>query len=379
MGRGTGILVPVHLLIDVRDACGERKTGKGHWTLHFVSTLLTRCSDATLLLGRGDSSPFPSSVRTHVLPYRGLLWHVHAARYARRHAGSIYVSPTSYIVPALLSGSVPCIPVVHDLIAFRPEPHELRARCIERLTLYRAASRAAGLCTLSDATRSDVLSRYPDIPPERVRTIGAGPVHAAPDAAAQGNPSHILCAATLCPRKNQLTLIRAYDALPQSLRSRFPLMLAGGRGWQDRNIVRAARSTAGVRWAGYSSDSAMEELYRDAAVVACPSLYEGFGLPVLTALQRGIPVLCSRRGSLAEVAGDAAVFVDPESVWSVRDGLLRLLTDSTLRDDLRRRGLQRAQQFTWEGTVDRFLAFLRDISSSPACTPAPRAGMPLQP
>lgn len=364
----------VHLLIDIRDACSARKTGKGHWTLHFVHALLTRHPDATLLLGPEDVSPFPASARTHVLPSRGLLWHIRAARYARGHAHCVYVSPTSYIVPALLSGRALCVPVVHDLIAFRPEPHELRARCIERLTLGRAVAGAAGTCTLSDATRDDLLARYPDIPPKNVCTIGSGPVHVG-QPAPPGSARHILCAATLCPRKNQRTLIRAYATLPESLRSRFPLVLAGGRGWHDSAIVRAARSTPGVRWVGYASDDDLEALYRHAAIVACPSLYEGFGLPVLTGLQRGIPVLCSRRGSLAEVAGDAAFFVDPESVWSVRDGLLRLLTDAPLREVLRERGLLRAKQFSWEGTVDRFLGFLGDISPSPACTPVQEAGM----
>ena len=271
----------------------------------------------------------------------------------QEHPGT-YVSPTSYIVPAIIGSSVPCIPIVHDLIAFLDEPHERRARWIERLTLGRAVKHAAHICTLSDATTKDLRERFPALSPERVTTIGAGPRRAE---VAMNTPDNatILCVGTLCPRKNQERLIQAYARLPDALRRTYGLVLAGGHGWQDDGILRLARSTPGVLWANYVTDAEYERLLGSCTIFVLPSLYEGFGLTVLDALQRGTPVLTSDRGSLREVAGDAAVTVDPESIASIAEGLERLLRDSALRLSLRERGPAQARLFSWKKTAEKFI------------------------
>jgi glycosyltransferase involved in cell wall biosynthesis len=106
------------------------------------------------------------------------------------------------------------------------------------------------------------------------------------------------------------------------------------------------------------SDDEYEKLLSSCTVFAMPSLYEGFGLQVLDAMQRGIPVLTSHAGSLAEVAGDAAFVVDPESVSSISDGLVKLLTRQQLRETLKHEGPKRAAQYSWKRTVDLFLEAL---------------------
>ncbi len=350
-------MVAMWLAIDVREACRPHRTGKGQWTYGFVTELLKRDLRLTLL----TDAPLPSlwrersSFQTMRFP-PGFLWHLRAASWLRMHREEIlYASPTSTIVPALIGKRVRCIPVVHDLIVFREEPHDRRARVIERCTLRRAVQNACHLCTVSDATKRDLLARYPFIAPENVTPIFAGPLVTAPSLGVPDGRT-ILCAATLCPRKNQRRLILAYASLTQELRSRYKLVLIGGRGWDDAEILQLAKSTPGVTWKGYVTDDEYAELLSTCAVFAFPSLYEGFGLPVLDALQRGIPVLTSQRGSLTEVAGDAAVFVDPEDVSSIAEGLGRLLTDAGLRSLLRQRGPIQAGQFSWERTADLFLS-----------------------
>jgi len=171
----------------------------------------------------------------------------------------------------------------------------------------------------------------------------------------------ILCVATLCPRKNQLRLIEAFKLLPEKLRSTSRLILAGGRGWFDQPIVDAAASTENVQWLDYVSDEEYERLLSTCTVFAYPSLKEGFGIPALDALQRGVPVLTSDRSSLPEVAGSAALYVDPESVESIAQCLEILLTNDMMRGMLAEAGPVQATKFSWKRTVDLFLEVLRNL------------------
>lgn len=344
------------LAVDVREACRERRTGKGQWTLGFTAELMHRGMPLTLL---ADDGPLPANWEAYAerltrLPGDGFTWHPRARGWLRRHSEMLYVSPTSYIVPAFPGPPVACMPVVHDLIAFRGEPHQRRAVAIERITLPRALQKARHVLAASDSTRRDLLARFSFLRHEDVTAVYAGP-HAPSPAPNVSDGRTILCIATLCPRKNQLRLIQAYASLPESLRARWRLLLAGGRGWSDESIVRAAVSTPGVGWEKYVSDEEYEELLRTCAMFALPSLYEGFGMQILDALQRGIPVLTSDRGSLREVAGEAACIVDPESVDSIASGLRSILADPAYADELRAKGPAAAQRYSWAHTVDLFL------------------------
>src|SRR3989338_612159 len=344
--------------IDGRGACTASRTGKGQWVLRAVTALLKH-TPLTILT---DGSPVPESWRVpnatiRALP-KGLTWHLAAMRMLRNERPHIYVAPSSFIVPSILPGSIRCIPVVHDLIAFQRDPHEWKALCIERLTLGRTLRRAAHICTISDSTKKDLLKQFPFVRSEDVSVVFAGPLDEHPPVSI---PDHqtILCPGTLCPRKNQQRLLQAYAGLPVDLRKRYQLLLIGGRGWKDEEIVSLAQNTPGAQWQGYVPEAQYRALLSRCTVLAFPSLYEGFGLPVLDALQRGIPVLTTNRGSLPEVAGDCAVTVDPESVESIRRGLERMLTDGNLREKLRECGPQQAKKFSWERTAEILLSVLQ--------------------
>jgi len=180
-----------------------------------------------------------------------------------------------------------------------------------------------------------------------------------PPVSRQKEGSSVVMVSTLSPRKNQKRLIEAYAGLPEDLRKKHPLILIGGRGWNDGDIVSLAQKTDGVEWKGYVSEAEREVCLAGAMVVALPSLYEGFGLPILDAMNAGVPVLTSDIGSMKEVAGDAAMLVDPESVESIRAGLSSLLTDKALRDSLRQKGTARAKEFSWKRSADLFLDALQ--------------------
>lgn len=357
----------MHIAIDVREACRPQRAGKGHWTFGFVSELLERDIPLTLF---ADSdlpdawSKFMTQARgarrTCVsLPQKGVRWHWSVARFLKADDDiDLYVSPTSYIVPSLLGRAKPCIPVVHDLIAFRGEPHDLKATAVEKLTLGKAVANAAHVCTVSAATKQDLLRRYGSLSPSSVTPIFSGRSFAqtarnAPDGRT------ILCWGTLSPRKNQKRLIEAFAALPSEMRMRHRLILVGARGWRDEDVVRLAEETPGVQWRQYLPEDKCKELLSETTVFALPSLYEGFGMALLDAMTYGIPSLTSDRGSLKEVAGDAAIMVDPESVESIAEGLKRLLSDGVLRASLSQKALEQATKFTWPRTVDLFLEAAR--------------------
>lgn len=346
------------LIIDVREAVSPRRTGKGEWTHGLVTELVNRNIPLTLLshdvLPKEWLAPHVHSVQ---FPERGIRWHVSVLRWLRQQGECMYLSPTSFIVPAFSPFRVRVSIVVHDLIAFHDSKHERKARWIERLTLPRALKKAFRIYGTSFATHADLLARFPGTDQKKIVTVFAGPAGGSP-APWVSDSRTILNIATLCPRKNQLRLIKAYEALPSNIKAGYELVLAGGRGWDDAEILEAIKRTSGVSWLGYVTAEHYAELLSSCAVFAYPSLYEGFGLPVLDAFRRGVPVLTSDRGSLGEIAADAALVTNPEDITALRDALLRIITDEKLRAELSAKGQQRAANFSWARTADLFLAGL---------------------
>ena len=358
----------MNLVIDVREACRPKRAGKGQWVYGLIHELCTR--DCSILLLTDSVLP-EAWLKAENVSYQrfapGWRWHLKAASYlkAQKDSFDYFISPTSFIVPSLVANSIPTVAVVHDLIAFRPEPHNAKARWIERMLLQRTVQSAAQILTVSQSTKLDIHKRYPRLSPSKVCTVYAGPFTNM-QTENRSDDYTILCIATLCPRKNQKRLIEAYAALPQVLRLRYRLVLVGGRGWHDSDIVTLAEKTTGVEYRGYCSSQECEALLHSCTLFAYPSLYEGFGMPVLDALSCGIPVLTSNRGSLSEVVGDNALCIDPEDTKAISQGLQELLTNTKLRQNLADKGPKQAAQFSWSRTVDLMLQSLPCPSSTPA-------------
>jgi glycosyltransferase involved in cell wall biosynthesis len=167
------------------------------------------------------------------------------------------------------------------------------------------------------------------------------------------------------PRKNLLRLLDAWANIKPAIRHETWLVVAGADGWLNDGVrarVAALGLTDHVRFTGYVDSDDVAALYSLATVFAYPSLWEGFGLPVLEAMACGTPVLASDVSSLPEVAGDAAVLVSPTDVEAIADGLTRLLDDAALRADLVARGLRRAAGFSWERCARETLAVYRAVA-----------------
>jgi len=173
----------------------------------------------------------------------------------------------------------------------------------------------------------------------------------------------ILFVGVIEPRKNLETLVDAY--LADSLSDRFDLVLAGSLGWDYSGLVRkiaSSRVRGRVRMPGYVADADLPALYSAATAFVYPSLYEGFGLPPLEAMACGTPVITSSVSSLPEVVGEAAILVDPKDVGALASALQRILKDRQLREELSRRGRERAKLFTWDQTAEKTLEVYRLVA-----------------
>lgn len=177
---------------------------------------------------------------------------------------------------------------------------------------------------------------------------------------------YLLGVGTLQPRKNFGLLIRAYHALRASRGIPHRLVIAGGQGWlfdEIHDTIRSLHLGEQVHLTGFVADEDLPALYRGAALFAFPSLYEGFGIPVLEAMACGVPVVTSAASSLPEAAGDAALLVDPNDVDALTEALWRVLDDSALRNALRARGFEQIKRFSWAESARRLRAIYHAVGN----------------
>jgi alpha-1,3-rhamnosyl/mannosyltransferase len=287
-------------------------------------------------------------------------------RALRSHEDCLYHGPNFYLPP--FGGRR--IATFHDLSPFKwPQcaPPQ-RVRFMQK-ELALALQRADAFITDSEFTRQELAQHF-DIDPARIHAVPlAAGTEFYPRNAQQTLPilarhglthgGYSLYVGTIEPRKNLLGLLHAYAQLPPALRQRWPLILTGFRGWRSEEIHQAIERAEGEGWLHYLGFVPAEELpllFSGARLFCFPSLYEGFGLPVLEAMCSGVPVVCSNSSSLPEVAGDAALQVAPEDTDALSAALQRGLEDEVWRQVAVARGLARGQTFSWERCADGSVA-----------------------
>lgn len=264
---------------------------------------------------------------------------------------------------------------VHDLsFIHHPEAFVPRLRGYLERVVPRSIQRADVVLADSEHTRSDLMALF-NVPPAKVKVITPGvdpnfrPQAAAARARRTANPlpasvrkrydiaeaPYALSVGTLQPRKNYVRLIRAFAEMRETVGHDIHLLIGGGHGWLFEPILKEAGKHEWVNLLGFVEEEDLPALYRGAALFAFPSLYEGFGLPVLEAMASGVPVVCSDTSSLPEVAGDAALLIDPLDVDGLSSAMLRVWEDDGLRAAMIKRGLTQAARFTWQASARQLL------------------------
>jgi glycosyltransferase involved in cell wall biosynthesis len=368
----------MHFALDASRATAAHRTGTEHYARRLIDALLALPSHHTFSLyfrhppptGWPPPRPGQPAPSLRVIPFPRLWTHLRLAfeLFARRPRPDVLFVP-AHAVPLLQP--VPAVVTVHDL-GYRhfPRAHPpAQRRYLDWSTRF-SARRAAHVLADSLATRAD-LARFYAIPESKVTVVYPGRdeslrrVDPAPVRARYGLPAaYVLHVGTLQPRKNLARLIDAVAAL----QPRWPglaLVLAGRAGWLSQPILAQARANAAfVRLLDYVPDEDLPGLYSGAAVFAFPSLYEGFGFPVLEAMACGVPVVCANAASLPELAGDAALLVDPAGTAALAAALDRLLADAALRQALIARGFAQIQRFTWSAAAAQTLHVLETVGQA---------------
>jgi alpha-1,3-rhamnosyl/mannosyltransferase len=347
---------------DAREAGQARPDGKGRYAREMLVALPQAAPKHQFRMYVREiphGIRLPKNASWEVISGTGLAWHRRAARAANREA-DYYFATSSYLTPQFLT--IPYLLVVFDLISFQSfQVAQRRARRIERLLLGRAGRRAAAIVTISAATARDLKALFPRlVAPVTVTPLAAdarfGPNRRPPGLAKRHRlpKSFILTTGTIEPRKNLERLAEAYRGLPADLRERYGLVVVGRPGWQTEPILAALREAARsgrVRHLTAVNDRDLAGLYAACTIFCYPSLYEGFGLPVLEAMQAGAPVITSRFSSLPEVGGEAARYIDPSDTAALTAALAELLRDVAARRQMAARGRRRAKEFSWKRTA----------------------------
>ncbi len=360
--------------------------GIGQYARSLVGAMLVldTCSQYTLIAsGRPTAErPFPTAPnvrsRSILIPdrYLNILWYRwRLPLYANYFTGSqdIYHG-LDFVLPPLL-GRVRRVVTVHDL-AFLEHPET----AVPSLAAYlnrvvpQAVAAADVVAAVSQATKQALITQY-RTSPEKIAVVPCG---VGPQVQRINDPSRleeirrklelaqpfVFCVGTQEPRKNHLGLIKAFAQARKDSAGPAMLAIAGGQGWlyeETKQLVVDLKLTDSVRFLGRVSDSELLALYSLAHVFVFPSFFEGFGIPVLEAMACGVPVITSNTSSLPEVAGDAALLVDPHSVQEIADAIIRVLSEPQLQEELRQKGYVQAQRYTWEQSARKLLGVYQKL------------------
>jgi glycosyltransferase involved in cell wall biosynthesis len=360
-------------------ACEHEGEGNSTYTRNLSRSLLSLDGDDTFALFAGESghSFYRSLGATErfrvraVAQHRGLgrvLWALARAA-AQERVDALHVQ---YFAPLGYSG--PLVLMVHDLGFLDAASCPPSLRLVMRALVPWSVRRATHVVTPSEFTRRDLQARY-GVASHRITVTWNGVrenFHPLTDTEVRSvltryglEPGFVFSLGRLNRRKNLGTLLRAHAELRAQGRADLPLVIGGKLdhgGYEFMRAVQDSRRSSRVQWIGLIPDADLPAFYAGATCFVYPSLFEGFGLPLLEAMACGCPVVSSDRTACPEVVGSAGLLVDPEDVTAVATAIARIRDDQVLRADLRDRGLARSRMFTWGESARRTLGVLRDAA-----------------
>ena len=362
-------------------AAVQQQAGIGRYTRQLVQALsgLDHANRYRLYSAGHDRNPFawPANFTLRQLPisdhHLTILWQrLRLPLPVELITGPVdLVHATDFVLPPVLHATK--VLTIHDL-SFLRHPECFAPPLLDYLTrnVPRSVERADMLLADSQSARQDLIELL-QVSPERVRVIypGCEVSQADPIDDPQSVLAHyeidgpyILALGTLQPRKNFSRLIQAFDLLRQDHHLPHQLVIGGGKGWLDHQIYDTIQQLGlenQVRLIGFVRDVDLPTLYGQASLFAFPSLYEGFGIPVLEAMAQNTPVVTSTTSSLPEVAGDAALLVDPLDVGALAEAMWRLINDTNLRATLIKRGQSQVKRFTWQDSAHKLLQIYTEM------------------
>jgi glycosyltransferase involved in cell wall biosynthesis len=363
----------------------EQKAGMDHYLHQVLLTMKRQAPEHRYVLidHRRYPIPFKEQFEQIILdlprsPARVSRWNLQVVPRALPQFDLVF-SPGLY-GPVRIPKEVASVMVVHDLTRFLfPEffNFNVMQKVLDRFAYPAMLRRYDHLLTVSKTTRQDLMTLF-KVPKEKITVA----YHGAEEAFQPVNPqeaeqslgqSHnirkpfILFLGTLEPRKNILTLIKAFTGIKDQIPH--DLVLVGQKGWKWEPIFREMERPdlkERVHWVGYVSDQERVFFYNAADFLAYPSWYEGFGMPLLEAMQCGCPVITSRISSMPEVMGDAGLLIDPQRVEDVQGAMLRLAQEPGLREKLRVAGFEQAKKFSWETSAKITLEVFKKVMEGKA-------------
>ena len=359
--------------IDASRILPGRMTGTERYALQITEALLSSGSghQYRLYLNRQTTVPIilPPSAELRAIPFPRLWTHARLSVELWRHPVDVLFVP-AHVVPLAAPG--PVVVTIHDLgYRYEPDAHPWPSRLYLEWSTRWSAQRATRIIAISHTTRAD-LQRFYRVPDEKIRVIPHGvdrrftpqPVPTQQKLRERFGlrGPYVLYVGTIQPRKNLVRLVQAFELLAESDPT-LQLVIAGHRGWMAAPIEQAittSRYRQRIHVLGYLLGDDLPALYSAAAVVTLPSLYEGFGLPVLEAMACGAPVVASNRGALAEIAGPA-LLVDPLDTEALAAALRQAL-EPDVRQRLVAAGLDYARRFRWEESGRATLAVLEEAA-----------------
>ena len=361
------------------DAITHPLTGIGHYTLALGTQLQHLSAIDELRFFSADhwvpdlqqaaaGNQWLARLRRWV-PFKALALNAYGRRRARRF-GQLTQSMADHVLHSpnfiLLPHAGPSVATFHDLsfVHHRQTQPAYRLQFLDR-EIPKTLQQAAALITPTEFIKQEIIDQY-GYPAEQIHVtpLGVAAGFAPHDEAviaptlAQHQLSHkgyVLAVATAEPRKNLPRLLQAYAQLPADLRAAHPLVLVGAAGWLQQatdQAIKQAMSQGHIQTLGYLKQTELQHLYAGARLLALPSLYEGFGLPIIEAMASGTAVLTSAHSAMQEVAGGHAMLCQPEDPDSIEVGLRAALEDDTWRQDAEQAGLKHSEQYTWQRCAD---------------------------
>lgn len=287
---------------------------------------------------------------------------------------AIYLETNYILMPIQFNG--PTICTVYDLsFKAHPECHTAETRRNLNTNLAQSIKTATHVLTISEFSKREIMTHY-QVPADKISIVSPGvseKYHPQSETEVEvtlkkyglNYGKYLVCVGTIEPRKNLINLMQAYAQLPEAIKTQYPLVLVGGKGWLCDDIEREMQPLLADKhlvYVGYAPQQEVYDLYSGARASAYVSIYEGFGMPILEAMASGVPVLTSNCTSMPEVAGDAAILADPLDINDISQKLLLLLTDENLRSDLISKGFNRITNYTWSKSAEKLLQLLKKLN-----------------